>query len=142
MKYQASLLTVLLAGAFLPLPALAELGGVGSARVTPNPLSVLLGLALVVGMIFAMAWLMRRFGQGAWIPGRNLRPVASMSLGGRERVTLIQVGDEQLLLGVAPGRVSLLARYESPVIPPQQPMPGGSFAQRLREQLAGRGESS
>lgn len=125
-----------------PVLAIADAPAVGDARVTPNPLTVLLGLALVVGMILAMGWLMRRLGAGGWLPGRGMRALATLPLGGRERIVLVEVGTEQLLLGVAPGRVNLLARYRDPVVTPRAPSSSAGFAERLREQLVRRGDST
>jgi flagellar protein FliO/FliZ len=36
-------------------------------------------------------------------------------MGARERLVLVQVGSTQLLLGVAPGRISLLHQLDEPV---------------------------
>jgi len=41
--------------------------------------------------------------------------VADAALGTKERAVLVQVGKQQMLLGVAPGRVSLLHVLEEPV---------------------------
>ena len=78
-------------------------------------LQLLLGLAVVLGTIFMIAWLMRKV---TLLPGQHkkLRVVAALSLGNRERAVLVQVGDQQLLLGVAQGQVSLLKSFDKPVI--------------------------
>jgi flagellar protein FliO/FliZ len=46
----------------------------------------------------------------------GLRIVAAISVGPRERVVLIELAGEQMLLGVAPGQVNLLHRFEEPVL--------------------------
>lgn len=73
------------------------------------------GLFAVVGAILALAWVLRRMYriQGG-VQGR-MRVLAGLPLGSRERVVLLQVGDEQVLLGVAPGRVSRLHVLERPL---------------------------
>lgn len=73
------------------------------------------GLVVVVGLILALAWMLRRMNhvQGS-VQGR-LRILAGLPLGSRERVVLLQVGDEQVLLGVSPGRVSRLHVLEKPL---------------------------
>jgi flagellar protein FliO/FliZ len=69
---------------------------------------VTLSLILVLGAVFASAWLVRRlrnFGR----PGAGaIQIVADVALGTKERAVLIQVGAQQLLIGVAPGRVNTL----------------------------------
>jgi flagellar protein FliO/FliZ len=71
-------------------------------------LRVVFGLALVLALVFAAAWLMRRLRaiQGAGTDGITV--LAQTSLGARERVVLIQVGGQKLLLGAGPGSVRTL----------------------------------
>lgn len=80
-------------------------GGDGAAG---NLLQVTLGLALVLGLIFVAAWAVKRY---TVLPGGAsgaLRVVSVLPMGQREKVVLVQVGEKQLLLGVAPGRISTL----------------------------------
>ena len=69
---------------------------------------VTLSLMLVLAAVFASAWVVRRlknFGR----PGAGaIQIVADVALGTKERAVLIQVGAQQLLVGVAPGRVNTL----------------------------------
>jgi flagellar protein FliO/FliZ len=90
------------------------------------------GLLVVVGMILALAWMLRRMNriQGG-VQGR-MRILAGLPLGSRERVVLVQVGDEQILLGVAPGRVSRLHVLEHPLETKSvEPENDESFRKRL-----------
>lgn len=66
------------------------------------------GTIVAVGaLLLGARWLMRISGaQG--IAADALRVVASLPVGQRERVVVVQVGQRQLMLGVAPGRVALL----------------------------------
>lgn len=77
-------------------------------------LQMVLGLGLVVGVILLLAWGLRRLSN--LHPSGKMKVVATLPLGTRERAMLIEVGDRQVLLGVAPGRVSLLADYPDKVI--------------------------
>ncbi|MDY6949234.1 MAG: flagellar biosynthetic protein FliO [Pseudomonadota bacterium] len=87
---------------------------VGAGSLT----QVTLSLLLVLGVVFGAAWLTRRlrglgrFGNGA------LQVVTEVAVGTKERVVLVQVGKQQLLLGVAPGRVNTLHVLDEPVTPP------------------------
>ncbi|KAA0876620.1 flagellar biosynthetic protein FliO [Nitrincola tapanii] len=78
-------------------------------------LQLALGLLLVLGVIFFLAWLLKRM---SFLPGQHpqLRILAAIPLSHRERAVLIQVGDEQLLLGVAPGQVNLLKSFDQPIL--------------------------
>jgi flagellar protein FliO/FliZ len=81
--------------------------------------------------ILLVLWLVKRF-TGLGVQGRHLKVVAALPLGTREKAVLIEVGGKQLLLGVAPGRVSLLQRFDEPVVDSD---PGASFGTKLREVL-------
>ena len=71
-------------------------------------LTTALGLAFILFVIFAAAWLFKRFG-GLPAGGRGMvRVLGGASLGARERVMVVQVEDARLVLGVAPGRVEML----------------------------------
>lgn len=95
----------------------ATTGAGGLAQVT-------LSLIVVLAAVFAAAWLVRRlrnFGR----PGAGaIQILADVALGTKERAVLIQVGTQQLLIGVAPGRVSTLhALTESVQIDGSNPDP-------------------
>ena len=77
---------------------------------------VLIGLAVVTALIFVFAWLAKRIGYGGFMPQKNMRVISCLMLGHREKAVLVQVGKTQMLLGVAPGRVSMLHAFEHPVI--------------------------
>lgn len=69
---------------------------------------VTLSLLLVLGAVFAAAWLVRRL-RGLGGPGADaIRVVAATGLGPKERAVLVQVGSQQLLLGVTAQQVTLL----------------------------------
>merc|ERR1712000_194019 len=111
--------------------------GQGAPTGMPEPVSSLavlemvLGLGAVVALILVLAWLARRINL---VPGQRsgMQVVAVLPLGQRERAVLIQVGEEQLLLGVSHQQVTLLQRFDSPVIEPRK-APEGAFSKRLAE---------
>lgn len=68
-----------------------------------------LGSLLVVFLcLFALVFLLRRVNRVGGASASALRVLASASVGQREKVILLQAGEEQLLLGVAPGNVRML----------------------------------
>lgn len=85
-------------------------------------LQLVLGLGLVLALIGGAAWASRRFGRLPLGPGNGLRVLGAVAVGARERVVLVEVGEAQLLLGVAPGRVQALHVLAKPLALPQ----GGS----------------
>ncbi len=130
---------------WFPLALLAAAkNGVASAEpnLASNLLHMILGLLVVVLVILAGAWFLRRFGQAPSGGQGAIRILGGISLGQRERAVVLQVGDTQLLLGVAPGRVQMLHVLERPLPPPAVgKVDGASFASRLAELLKQRGLS-
>jgi flagellar protein FliO/FliZ len=100
-------------------------------------LQVLVGLVLVVVVIFGIAWFMRRFGHLPTGGQGVVRMVGGLSMGQRERIVLLQVGETQLLVGVAPGYLRTLHVLEQPVSLPAAATRnrGESFADRLQSAL-------
>ncbi len=69
---------------------------------------VLASLLAVILVIFALAWVARRLPAAGALRANWLQVRGSVSVGGRERVVLVQAGQEWLVLGVAPGQVRCL----------------------------------
>jgi flagellar protein FliO/FliZ len=76
-----------------------------------------LGLALVLALIWAAAWAIRRVSPTAARPNSLLRHVATLAVGQRERVVVVEVGDEWLVLGVTANSVSALTSLPRGVLP-------------------------
>ena len=81
---------------------------------------LLIGLIVVLLLFFAMAWLVKRSGVAGGFAQGDLKVVATLPLSTRERAVLIQAGSRQLLLGVAPGRVTLLESFDQPLVEPDE----------------------
>lgn len=94
---------------------------------------LLFGLLLVVGLIFALAWLMRRVQGGMPGNAQVIELVGSRAIGPRDRLVLVQVGNEQILLGVTPGRITPLHVLKEPVDAPERQPVNSEFAQRLMD---------
>ena len=99
----------------------------------PDMLQGLGSLALVLLAILALPWMLRRLTR---FPGRSagrMQVVTALPVGPRERLVLVQVGAEQLLLGVAPGQVRLLRILPAPLTDDETPAvgPGEDFGTRL-----------
>ncbi len=74
------------------------------------------GLIVVLGLIFVLGYLLRRVGPMAPQGGQHIRIISSYPLGPRDRLALVEVGGQQLLLGISPGRISNLHVFEEPVV--------------------------
>jgi len=120
------------------MAASAASAPVGEGIVLAPLAEVAAALALVVVVIFAIAWALRRLQAGGVVGGGQMKVVAGLPLGPRERVLLVEVGGTQLLLGVTPTQITRLHEFPEPVIKGQPG--GGDFALRLRHAL-GRAEA-
>lgn len=135
---------------FLAVPVLSFAATSAVDAATPAPIrtdpvesmvKVVFALGFVVAAIFAVAWMFRRIGGLTGVAGGSLRVVGGISLGGRERVVLVQVGEQQILLGVAPGRVESLHVLPQPIEPSRTVAGSEGFAAKLQAALAQRKRS-
>jgi flagellar protein FliO/FliZ len=69
---------------------------------------ILISFLLVIGFIFFMAWMMKRSGRFGYGSGQTIKIISSMSLGMREKILVIEVGGENIVVGVAPGQIRTL----------------------------------
>jgi flagellar protein FliO/FliZ len=96
-----------------------------------------LSLVLIIGLIFALSWAVKRFKLAA--PrgcgrGRGAFTVqGELVVGPRERILLIAVGDAQLLVGVGAGGMVSLSPLAAPIEVPTDVAAAPAFADRLRE---------
>lgn len=100
---------------------------------------MLLGLLVVVGLLLATLWLMKRLAAprgGA----AALKVLGATPVGPRERVVLVEVAGKVLVLGVAPGQVSALHTLDRADLPSASPaaLAATGFQARLRQALEGR----
>lgn len=125
----------------MPLVAMAaEPTGKAATPMAGNDIAgqlgqLLLGLLLVIGLIFLLAWLLRRVQQLAPRGGQVIKLLATQALGPRDRLVLVQVGNEQILLGLSAGRITPLHVLKEPVHLADAEQATPEFAQRLMELL-------
>ncbi|MFZ6872732.1 flagellar biosynthetic protein FliO [Undibacterium sp. Di27W] len=84
-----------------------------AAETTPTTpsaglLQIATALLLVLGLVVMAAWLMRRLGPlnvGNKIP---VKIIGGINVGNRERVVVVEVGDQWLILGVTANNINSL----------------------------------
>jgi flagellar protein FliO/FliZ len=92
-----------------------------SPIISADPMSgsylfqLILGLIVVLICIVALAWFAKRMNRLQSSSGGMLKIIGGISMGSRERVVLLQVGSEQLLIGVSPGRINTLHVLDTPL---------------------------
>jgi len=94
------------------------------ALLTPSPASSLTQLALsflgVAAALLGMAWLVRwrRQQSSPSADGPAFQVVSSLALGGRDRLHLVQVGQQFFVVGHTPSQITFLTEVKPP---PQEP---------------------
>lgn len=94
-----------------------------AADAAPTPLGagsllqVLLGLGVVLALLMAGAYVMRRLGRIPGLSNQAIKTLAVASVGTRERIVLVEVSDQWVLVGVAPGQVRALATLPKGELP-------------------------
>jgi len=83
-------------------------------QATPGPsagslVQTIFGLVLVLALLAALAWAAKRYGPRMAGNSANLRMIGALNIGGRERIMVIEVGDQWIVVGASPGRVNALA---------------------------------
>jgi flagellar protein FliO/FliZ len=101
--------------------SLAEAPPVAAAPVIPNshPFDVTAtigSLFLVIFLILALAWLLKRMRFSALNNQNGLSVIRQLPVGTKERVAVIQAGEEQFLIGITTQSIQLLAKLEKPIV--------------------------
>ena len=76
-----------------------------------------LALGLVIAVIFACSYLLRRINAARGRGDRHLKVVTSTAIGQRERVVIVEVEGTWLVLGVGGGQVTTLHELPAPSEP-------------------------
>lgn len=121
-------------------PALAQDSAKATAGLPVNMLEWFAGLATVLIAILVLAYALRKLGRFSRLDPGAFQVLAALSVGARERVVLLQVGEKQLVLGVAPGQVRNLCELsgEDTIKPSAPTVAVDSFASRLAALRAGK----
>ena len=93
---------------------------------------MLLGLTLIIGLLFAGAYLLRKLNGGRSFGHTGpMRIVGGLMISARERIVLLEVGEEWIVIGIVPGQIKTLHTLPKGEIQ----TPGSSeksFSQRLK----------
>ena len=94
---------------------------------------MLLGLTLIIGLLFAGAYLLRKLNGGRSFGHTGpMRIVGGLMISARERIVLLEVGEEWIVIGIVPGQIKTLHTLPKGEIQ----APGGSeksFSQWLKQ---------
>ena len=127
-----------LAALMVASPLWAEEAGTAAQEMptrAPDTLGTMvslgIGLIAVIAIIYGCAWIIRRMNGMTGMNNDAIKVVSVMALGARERLALIEVGGQQILLGITPTAIRTLHVFDEPVVDANNP-PSGEFARRLQ----------
>lgn len=100
-----------------PVPEKAD---IVTTAVSGNPadagiddlLQVIFSFSAVIGLLMFMLWGIKRWQPNLASNRSGLSVKAALSLGGRDRLVVVQAGEREILLGVSPGNITLLGDYD------------------------------
>lgn len=99
-------------------------------------IKMVIGLLFVLMLIFLLAFLFKKYVGSSFIGNNSLKAIAGVSVGQKERVVLVQVGERQLVVGVAPGQVNMLYALEKgEEVSVSNETNSSAFAEKLKQSL-------
>ncbi|MCE9549953.1 MAG: flagellar biosynthetic protein FliO [Betaproteobacteria bacterium] len=116
----------LIAGFYTPLLATAQ--STRPAYTPPPPvamssgsiLQVIFSLLLVLAAVVLVAWILKRINLPQRAAGNLLKVQATVAVGQRERIVLVEINDTWLVVGVASGQVNALHSMPKSELPSAQ----------------------
>ncbi|MET1254781.1 flagellar biosynthetic protein FliO [Aliikangiella maris] len=97
--------------------------------------SMLLGLLAILVVIFILAFLFRKVAHFNLV-GKNIKVIESQSLGAKERLVVVEIQNQQILLGVTPHSINHLCQLDKPIEKSQSQMPFEKILKQLTNPLA------
>ncbi len=111
-------LTASLVAITLPATSLANTSAGAAPGGGPFLWPLVATTAILVAIVLALGYFARRFGSRFRTQETTpIQIIGARSLGTRERVVLLQVGDQQVLVGATPTQVNTLLVSDSPLVP-------------------------
>jgi flagellar protein FliO/FliZ len=80
-----------------------------SVSPTTGVIQILLALSFVIFLMLAIAWLIKRIGPGMIRQQLPMKVIGGMRIGNREKVMVIEVADQWLVLGITAQQINTLA---------------------------------
>lgn len=120
-------------------PAAGPVTPAAAPSAVGSLLQTVLALAVVLGLLVGLAWLLKRFGPRHITGGTTVKLVGALSVGARERILVIEVGEQWIVVGASPGRMNALStmpRQETPEGPDATTtVPTANFAEWFKQTI-------
>lgn len=85
----------------------------GSSSGQSETSEVLMGLLAILGLIILLAWFAKRLNLNGMSMGQAIKVQSMMSLGAKEKLVIVEVEGEKLLLGVTPHNITVLKTLDA-----------------------------
>jgi len=108
-----------------------------AATVQPSDyfLQILLSLILILLIIFFAAWFLKRYAHVNGAVNGQLKVLGGIALGQREKVVLLQIGEEQIVVGVTSSQITHLYTLTEPIKIEEEDVISNRFSAKLQEAL-------
>ncbi len=93
---------------------------------------IVFSLGLVVVLILGIGWTLKRMGGVSAGSSRQLKMIAAIPVGTRERIAVIEVGGRQILVGITAQNITRLMELPEPL---EETRVEGEFARNLQSLL-------
>ncbi|WP_375750882.1 flagellar biosynthetic protein FliO [Vibrio sp. HN007] len=100
------LLAALFSSLLLSTPVLAA--GASSMDIA----TTLGSLLFVLALILVLAWVLKRMQHPAIGSQKDLKILRQIPVGTKERIAVVQAGEEQYLVGITPNSINLISRLD------------------------------
>ncbi|OLQ91758.1 flagellar biosynthetic protein FliO [Vibrio panuliri] len=90
-------------------------------------------LLFVIVLILLLAWLLKRMRVPTIASQKGLSVVRQIAVGTRERIAIVQAGEEQFLVGITSQSIQLISKLEKPLS--QEELAASPFANQLTQLL-------
>ena len=119
----------------MPVPALAS-----GPSAAGSLLQTTLALGFVLALLVGAAWFLKRYGPKSITGGTAVKLVGALNVGARERILVVEVGEQWIVVGASPGRMNALAtmaRQEGEATPlaAQPGLPSANFAEWFKQTI-------
>jgi flagellar protein FliO/FliZ len=102
---------------------------------TGNLLQVISALIVVILVLLACAWAVKNFGPKNLLGKVPVRVVGGVNIGGRERVLVIEVADQWIVIGATPSQITALTTLPRQNTTEEGEIPGKQFSVWLKQMM-------
>ncbi|MCK6265486.1 flagellar biosynthetic protein FliO [Vibrio sp. ZSDE26] len=112
---------------FVPFSSMAATGSQLDLATTVG------SLLFVVALILVLAWAVKRMRVPTMMNQKGLSIVRQITVGTKERIMIVQAGEDQFLVGVTSQSIQLISKLDTPIT--QEELASGSFADQMSQLL-------